>query len=63
LMEYYAAIKKWKQPECPCSVLHPHTGILLSHEQAEALTHATMRRDLEDTVVSERSRHTRPHRV
>jgi hypothetical protein len=45
------------------SMVHPFNEIPLSHEQDEALTYTTAWKDLEDTVLSERSRHTRPHSV
>jgi hypothetical protein len=37
-----------------------HTGVSLSKKQDEALTHTTTWRDLEDTVLSKRSRHKEP---
>jgi hypothetical protein len=40
---------------------HTHARASLSQEQDKALTHATMWRNLEDTVLSKRSRHTKPH--
>jgi hypothetical protein len=57
---------KWKQPqyrgqmEDQQDVLHPCAGILHNHEQDSALTYTTMWKDLEDSVLSDRTRHKKP---
>ena len=54
-------IEEKKQPRRPSadewinSVVHPHSGILLSYNRNEALTHATAWMHPEDSMQSERS--------
>ena len=41
-------------------MVNPHSGILFNHKRNRVLTHATTWVDVENVLLSERSRHKRP---